>query len=191
MPQKTRIVITMLKLLITIPACLLLSGCSLLFYPVTGFYIHYKMEFPKEIQFEDALQYSFTVQNPIRGWTDFYLSENKEEKSDPFKRHPVDRFVFQKIDDDGNVIWTDPSPVFWTRFPYNRIGRTTIRILINDKNIFSDLKSGKRKMGMAIYRLGDMKLGPWLSTCIGEETLTPVVIPADQVSSPNQKDGEK
>ncbi len=183
----------MLKLLIIIPACLLLSGCSLLFYPVTGFYVYYNLELPKEIQFGDALQYSFTVQNPIHRWMSFGIEQNKEETRDPFRLHPPDTFVFQKIDDDGNVIWTGQSMGCWcSEFPYNRIGRTTIRIRINDKTIIDDIKTGKRRrMGMAIYRLPDIALGPWMSTMIGEETLTPVIIPAEQASSPNQKDDEK
>ncbi|MBQ8446048.1 MAG: hypothetical protein IJX22_06660 [Opitutales bacterium] len=151
------------------------------------------MELPKEMQFGDALQYSFTVQNPIHGWIRFGIDQNKEEKIDPFRISPPDTFVFQKIDDDGNVIWTEQSGICWCpQFPYNRIGRTTIRIRINDKTIVDDIKAGKRRsMDMTIFRLPDIKLGPWMSTMIGEETLTPVIIPAEQVSSPNQKDGEK
>ena len=164
-----------LRLLI-LPFCLFLSACDLLLYPVAGFYVSYVLEIPKETEMGDFLQYSFTIQNPYPGWVNSGIAE----KYEPLKENPDNRFVIQLMGDNGEVAWEKSSSIFWMPdLPYHLVGETTFRISINDEETLTDLKAGKRKLRMSIIRLADIKLGPWLSTKIGEETLTPVIIPAE------------
>lgn len=95
----------------------------------------------------------------------------------------------QLIDDSGKIAWEESSSIFWMPdLPYSRIGKTTFRVSVNDNETLEDLKTGKRKLYMSIIRLADMKLGPWLSTRIGEEkTLTPVIVPAESAAPSEQE----
>lgn len=172
----------MLKTLLASLLCLLTCGCSLLFYPVTGFYVVYKLEVPRETQIGDFLQYSFTTYNPIRGW----IASSIKERFTPSACLPENRFAIQAVDCDGDLVWEKESPYFKvTGLPYNRIGKTTLRVGINDQETLNDLKTGKRSLWMAIIRLDIPQLSFPLSTEVGEETLTPTIIPATPIALPD------